>query len=288
MNYLSIEQLSKSYNEQPLFNDLTFGISQGQKVALVGKNGCGKSTLLKIIGGLETPDSGKVVFRKGVKVGFLLQNPEFSNHLSIRDYIFNQESELLSTIKEYEKLMEKEDHESSGEKYETILHKMDVGGVKIGIKTPEAVKEAFASIMESAQRLKPDADIKGVLVQKMVPPGQEVILGVSKHPGFGHLIMFGLGGIYVELFKNVTFRLAPIGRNNARRMIRSIKGYEILNGYRGKPKADIEQLEKLIVGLSSLVTDFPEIKEMDINPLIVHEEGMGATVADIIITFEFD
>jgi ATP-binding cassette subfamily F protein uup len=126
MNYLSIEQLSKSYNEQALFNDLTFGISQGEKVALVGKNGCGKSTLLKIIGGFETPDSGKVVFRKGVKIGFLAQNPEFSNHLSIRDYIFNQESELLSTIKEYEQLIESPDYEANGVKYEALLHKMDV------------------------------------------------------------------------------------------------------------------------------------------------------------------
>jgi ATP-binding cassette subfamily F protein uup len=123
---LSIEQLSKSYNEQALFNDLTFGISQGEKVALVGKNGCGKSTLLKIIGGFETPDSGKVVFRKGVKIGFLAQNPEFSNHLSIRDYIFNQESELLSTIKEYEQLIESPDYEANGVKYEALLHKMDV------------------------------------------------------------------------------------------------------------------------------------------------------------------
>jgi ATP-binding cassette subfamily F protein uup len=126
MNYLSIEQLSKSYNEQALFNDLTFGISQGEKVALVGKNGCGKSTLLKIIGGFETPDSGKVVFRKGVKIGFLAQNPEFSNHLSIRDYIFNQESELLSTIKEYEQLIESPDYEANRVKYEALLHKMDV------------------------------------------------------------------------------------------------------------------------------------------------------------------
>lgn len=126
MNYLSIEQLSKSYNEQPLFNGLTFGISQGEKVALVGKNGCGKSTLLKIIGGFETPDNGKVVFRKGIKVGFLAQNPEFSNHLSIRDYIFNQESELLSTIKEYEQLIETPDHQANGAKYEDVLHKMDV------------------------------------------------------------------------------------------------------------------------------------------------------------------
>jgi acetate---CoA ligase (ADP-forming) len=167
-----------------------------------------------------------------------------------------------------------------------ILHKMDVGGVKVNISTPEAVKESFAMIMASARKARPEAQLQGVLVQKMVPPGQEVILGVSRHPGFGHLIMFGLGGIYVELFKNVTFKLAPIGRNNARRMIQRIKGFEILNGFRGKPKADIEKLEKLIVGLSHMVTNHPQIKELDINPLFVHEEGKGATLADIIITFE--
>lgn len=167
-----------------------------------------------------------------------------------------------------------------------ILHKSDAGGVQVGLKTPEAVSTAFDEIMASGKNYNPDADIKGVLVQKMVPPGQEVILGVTKYPGFGHLLMFGLGGIYVELFKNVTFRLAPIGRNNARRMIRSIKGFEILDGFRGKPKADIEKLEKLLVGLSAMVVNHPQIKEMDINPLFVHEEGKGATVADIIITFD--
>ena len=169
-----------------------------------------------------------------------------------------------------------------------ILHKSDAGGVKVGLKTPDAVESAFTEIMDSCRQYKPDADIKGVLVQKMVPPGQEVILGVTKYAGFGHLLMFGLGGIYVELFKNVTFRLAPIGRNNARRMIRSIKGFEILDGFRGKPKADIEKLEKLLVGLSAMVMNHPRIKEMDINPLFVHEQGQGATVADIIITFESD
>jgi len=167
-----------------------------------------------------------------------------------------------------------------------ILHKSDAGGVLVGLKTREAVETAFFEIMEASKSYHPDAEIKGVLVQKMVPPGQEVIMGVTKYPGFGHLLMFGMGGIYVELFKNVTFRLAPIGRNNARRMIRSINGFEALNGFRGKPKADIERLEQLMVGLSNMVTNHPQIKEMDINPLFVHEEGQGATVADIIITLE--
>jgi ATP-binding cassette subfamily F protein uup len=125
MNYLSIEQLSKSYNEQPLFDDITLGISLGQKVALVGKNGCGKSTLLRIISGLEQPDGGRVVFRKGIKVGFLSQNPEFSNHLTIRDYIFNQENELLTTINAYEQMVERHADDPSSEKYQSIFNKME-------------------------------------------------------------------------------------------------------------------------------------------------------------------
>jgi acetyltransferase len=167
-----------------------------------------------------------------------------------------------------------------------ILHKSDAGGVKVNLKTKEAVKNGFTEILENAMTYASDAEIDGVLVQKMAPSGEEVILGVNRYPDFGHLIMFGFGGIYVELFKNVVFRLAPLGRNNARRMIRSIKGYEMLTGFRGKPKADIEEIERLLVGLSQLVTDNPEIKELDINPLFVHAEGAGATVADIIITLE--
>jgi len=125
MNYLSVEQLSKSYNEQALFTNITFGINQGQKIALVGKNGCGKSTLLKIIAGFEAPESGKVVFRKGINIGMLLQNPEFSNHLSVRDYIFNQENEILSTIKAYEKLVESEHYDAGADDYQSLLNKME-------------------------------------------------------------------------------------------------------------------------------------------------------------------
>ena len=167
-----------------------------------------------------------------------------------------------------------------------ILHKSDAGGVKVNLKTRKEVEEGFTEILENAFTYAPDAEVDGILVQKMAPPGEEVILGVNRYPGFGHLLMFGFGGIYVELFKNVVFRLAPIGRNTARRMIRSIKGYEMLTGFRGKPHADIEEIERLLVGLSQLVTDNPEIKELDINPLFVHEAGSGATVADIIITLE--
>lgn len=125
MNYLSVEQLSKSYNEQALFHDLTFGINQGQKVALVGKNGSGKSTLLKIIGGIESADQGRVVFRKGVKLSFLTQNPEFSSHQTVRDFIFDQDNELLSAVSEYEEFIESKDADVSSRQYQSLINKMD-------------------------------------------------------------------------------------------------------------------------------------------------------------------
>lgn len=161
-----------------------------------------------------------------------------------------------------------------------IIHKSDAGGVKINLPDAQAVQEAFDGIMNNARAYKADARIDGVLVQKMAPKGQEVILGATRYPKFGHLLMFGSGGINVEVYKDVTFRLAPINRNSARLMVRGIKGFTVLNGFRGAPKADIAALEKLLVCLSDLVGDNPEIKELDINPLLVHSEGQGATVAD--------
>ena len=161
-----------------------------------------------------------------------------------------------------------------------ILHKSDAGGVVVGIESRESVKKAYHQIMAGAKKFNPDAVIKGVLVEKMATPGVEVILGMNRYPIFGPLLMCGLGGIFVELFQDVVFRLAPIQRNEARRMVRSIRGYKLFQGFRGKPKADIESIEKAMVRLSALVMNHPEISEMDINPLLVHPESKGATVAD--------
>jgi acetyl coenzyme A synthetase (ADP forming)-like protein len=162
-----------------------------------------------------------------------------------------------------------------------IIHKSDAGGVKVGMKTREDVGTTFTEIINNAKNYNPEAKIQGVLVQKLAPSGNEVILGMNHYPGHGPLLMFGLGGVFVEIFKDVVFRLAPIGRNNARRMVRSIKSFPLLDGFRGKPKADFETIHKLLVSLSDLVVDHPEIKELDINPLLVHAEGKGATVADV-------
>ncbi len=161
-----------------------------------------------------------------------------------------------------------------------ILHKTDAGGVIIGIEDEAAARKAFEQIIQGATAYRPDAEIHGTLVQKMAPPGIETILGMNRYPVFGPLIMFGLGGIYVELFQDVVFGLAPVGRSEARRMIRGVKGVKIFKGFRGRPTADTEVLEQAIVRLSGMVRNHPEILELDINPLLVHGEDEGATVAD--------
>jgi acetyltransferase len=161
-----------------------------------------------------------------------------------------------------------------------IIHKSDADGVRVGIADGDQAKEAFEVITANAHSYAPDAKIDGVLVQKMASPGEELILGMNRYPVFGPLLMFGIGGIFVEVFQDVSFRLAPIQRNSARRMIRSIRGYKLLRGFRGKPKADIVTLEKAMLSLSALAMDHPEIMELDINPLLAHPEGQGATVAD--------
>ncbi len=161
-----------------------------------------------------------------------------------------------------------------------IVHKSDAGGVVIGLREEAEVRHAYEKIVHGAQAFDPRAHIEGVLVQQLASPGREVILGLKRYPVFGPLIMFGIGGIFVEVFQDVTFRLAPIGRNAARRMVREIKGYKLLQEFRGKPKADIETLEKMLVNLSALSINHPEITELDINPLLVHADGKGATAAD--------
>ena len=161
-----------------------------------------------------------------------------------------------------------------------ILHKFDAGGVVLELENQDHVKSAYKDIIEKAKIYNPEAVIDGVLIQKMAQPGGEVILGMNRYPVFGPLLMFGLGGIFVEVFQDVIFRFAPVGRNEARRMIQGIRGYKIFKGFRGRPKSDIAVLEESIVSLSDMVMNHPEINELNINPLLVHEEGNGATVAD--------
>jgi acetyltransferase len=161
-----------------------------------------------------------------------------------------------------------------------ILHKSDIGGVRLGLENSDAVAEAFDEVMVNAKRLMPGALILGVTIHEQAPPGKEVILGMTKDPDFGPLIMFGLGGIYVEVLKDISFRLAPIDKTSALEMIREIRSFPLLRGVRGEPPADIDAVVESILRLSQLVTDFPQIIELDINPLRVMEAGKGAIAID--------
>ncbi len=162
-----------------------------------------------------------------------------------------------------------------------ILHKTDVGGVRVGIESPTDVRDAFDLMVYRAQKYQPNAQIWGCLVQEMLRGGKEVITGMNRDPQFGPLVMFGLGGIYVEVLKDVAFRIAPFGPKEARTLIQEIRSFGLLRGVRGEPPADLDAVVDVLLRLSQLVTDFPEIVEMDINPLMVFEEGRGVAAVDM-------
>ncbi|NLV74509.1 MAG: acetate--CoA ligase family protein [Chloroflexi bacterium] len=162
-----------------------------------------------------------------------------------------------------------------------ILHKSDVGGLKVGIKNADEVREWFKTIIDRAKAAMPNATIWGVQIQEMVQGAREIIIGMNNDPQFGPLIMFGLGGIYVEVLKDVTFRVAPMTRLQAQQMIQSIRSYKLLTGVRGQAAADIDAATEVVLKVSQLVTDFPEIAELDINPLLVREQGKGAVAVDM-------
>jgi acyl-CoA synthetase (NDP forming) len=161
-----------------------------------------------------------------------------------------------------------------------IIHKVDVGGVRLNLQSEDDVKNAYNDLIQQVKTAKENVEIWGVLVQEMVRGGKETILGMKRDPHFGALLMFGLGGIYVEVLRDVTFRIAPIRELGAHNMIDNIKGIKLLMGYRGEPPSDLEAIANSLSRLSQLVIDFPEIEEMDINPLIVLPEGSGARVVD--------
>jgi acyl-CoA synthetase (NDP forming) len=164
-----------------------------------------------------------------------------------------------------------------------IVHKSDIGGVKLGLKDEAAVGAAFDEIIAAAKKANPKADVHGVSVQKMARPGTEVILGVSKDPQFGPVIMFGLGGVLVEVLKDVAFRIVPLTPRDAGQMVREIKGFPILQGYRGQEPADLAKLEQAILTLSKFVEVHPEIKELDLNPIFAYKDGIAAVDARIVL-----
>ncbi|HZY31380.1 MAG TPA: acetate--CoA ligase family protein, partial [Candidatus Methylomirabilis sp.] len=154
------------------------------------------------------------------------------------------------------------------------------GGVRLGLASRDEVRRAYAEMVALASTAVPRARIEGVLVQEQVTGGREVILGMARDPQFGPLLMFGLGGIYVEVLKDVTFRIAPLARAEAQAMIREVRAFPILQGVRGEAPADLAALVEDILRLSQLVTDFPEIVEIDINPLFVKPAGEGTVALD--------
>ena len=162
-----------------------------------------------------------------------------------------------------------------------IVHKSDAGGVKVNLTNDDQVRNGFKTIMENAKKYDSNAEIKGVLIVEMVKGGKEMIIGSKLEPGMGPVVMLGMGGIYVEILKDVTFRLAPLTDQEANDMISSIKTKKLLDGVRGEKPSDINKLSECIQRLSQLVTDFEEIKELDMNPVLVMEDGEGCKILDV-------
>jgi len=164
-----------------------------------------------------------------------------------------------------------------------IIHKSDVGGVKIGIKDEKEAKLAFQEIIFQAKKYNKEAQIYGVITYSMIPQTTEIIIGMMKDPHFGPVVMFGLGGIFVEILKDTSFRILPIEERDAQEMITEIKGYEILKGVRGEPPKDIQAIKEVLMKVSQLTFENPEINEIDLNPVFVFEKGLQVVDARIIL-----
>lgn len=164
-----------------------------------------------------------------------------------------------------------------------ITHKSDTGGVKLNLGSAEEVSAAFDAIVQSAKAAVPDATIEGVSVQRMAEPGVEVIVGMTTDAQFGPVLMFGLGGVLVEVLKDVAFRVVPITKRDAQQMIHDIQGFPLLQGYRGQPPADLAALEGLLVGVSNFIEGHPQVSELDLNPVFAYAKGALAVDARIVL-----
>ena len=167
-----------------------------------------------------------------------------------------------------------------------VTHKSDVGGVKVGLDSLRQVRVAFDSIMSSTKEAAPSANIIGVSVQKMAAPGVEIIIGASKDPQFGHVIMFGLGGVLVEMLKDVSLRLVPLTPRDAREMVREIKSLPLLQGYRNYPACSLESIEKALLDLSAFLEKHEEVRELDMNPIFCYPDGLIAVDARVVLEEE--
>jgi acyl-CoA synthetase (NDP forming) len=164
-----------------------------------------------------------------------------------------------------------------------VIHKSDSGGVRLGLANSTQVGRAYSDIMSSVMQRHPQAKIQGISVQPMAPPGIEVIIGMSTDPQFGPVIMFGLGGVLVEILKDVSFRIVPVTTRDAGEMIREIKGYPVLAGFRGQKPASIAALEELIVKVSRFIEENPRVRELDLNPVFAYEDKAVAVDARVVL-----
>lgn len=165
-----------------------------------------------------------------------------------------------------------------------IIHKTDVGGVVLDIGNTEELREEYKKMLKNVKKKKPRAKIDGVIVQEMVPKdSREMIVGAKKDPQFGPVVMFGLGGVWVEALKDVSFRLAPLDRNDAKEMIKEIRGYRILEGFRGQKPVNFKLLENVLMNVSKLIWKNKRIQELDINPLFINEKKAIAVDARIVV-----
>mgnify|MGYP002153776504 FL=1 len=164
-----------------------------------------------------------------------------------------------------------------------ILHKTEAGGVLLGIQNPVDVRNGFSRIVDNARRYNSNAKLEGVLVQRMAPPGREIIIGGLVDPQFGQTLMFGLGGVFVEVLRDVTLRIAPIVKQDAQEMIREIKAYPILKGFRGQPPADEDAIVDILLSASDLMMENQDINQMDLNPVMIYDKGASIVDARMIL-----
>jgi len=164
-----------------------------------------------------------------------------------------------------------------------IVHKNDAGGVRLGLETPEQVEKAYNEILTNVSQKHPQVRVQGVSVQRMAPPGIEVIIGMSKDAQFGPVLVFGLGGVWVEILEDTSLRVIPVTKKDAGEMIREIKGYQLLTGYRGQEPVDISKLEDLLLAISELTEQNPMVKELDLNPVIAYSDSAVAVDARVVL-----
>jgi acyl-CoA synthetase (NDP forming) len=164
-----------------------------------------------------------------------------------------------------------------------IAHKSEVNGIRLGLETAQQVEKAYDEILSEASQKYPRARVQGISVQRMAPPGIEVIIGMSKDAQFGPVLMFGLGGVWVEILEDISLRIIPVTQKDAGEMIREIKGYPLLTGYRGQEPVDVSKLEDLLLAVSEFVEQNPVVKELDLNPVIAYRDSAIAVDARVIL-----